>query len=147
MNPYTSYNSYAYPNSRIPSPTSSFRTQQRFTSTRLPPVSSNLMSQPGSSGEVSRKTMIIVSVVLIVIILLWLGLNFLLYEKKTAWFKVYKAPPPPSNSVQPNGDGTGGKLDPAVTTFKNQQLSGYQALAPGSTPSEFGGYITTPPQP
>ena len=138
-NPYTSYNSYGYKSS-VP--------LQSPRMTRYPngyPYSKP-SSGSGSSGEVSKNVINITLIVLAVLILGWLGLNFFLYEKDQAWFKVYKAPPPPSNSVQPNGDGTGGKLDPAVTTFKNSQLTGYQALKPSTTSSEFGGYITTPTQ-
>ena len=67
-----------------------------------------------------------------------------LYPSLKINFKVQTPPPPPSDSVQPNGDGTGGSLDPAVTSYKNQQLTGYKARNPSTTPSEFGGYITTP---
>jgi hypothetical protein len=137
-NPYTLYNSYGY---KSPVPLSAPRM------TRYPNGYPYSKTATGSSGEVSKTVVNITLIVLAVLILGWLGLNFFLYEKDEAWFKVYKAPPPPANSIQPNGDGTGGKLDPAVTTFKNSQLAGYQALKPSTTPSEFGGYITTPPLP
>lgn len=143
--PYTLYNSYAYkPNVNL----NMYRNLNVARGQARPlPRTGNYNTQNPNAGEVSKTTMIIVLVVLAVLIAGWVGLNFYLYEKDEAWFKVYKAPAPPPNSVQPNGDGTGGKLDPAVTTFKNSNLAGYKALAPGTTPSEFGGYITTPPPP
>jgi hypothetical protein len=97
-----------------------------------------------SSGEASRTVIFVVLGILIVGIVAWLVINFLLYDKNSAWFKVYKAPPPPSGSVQPNGDGTEGTLDPATTTFKNSQLTAYKAGNPSTTPSDFGGYISSP---
>ena len=97
-----------------------------------------------STGEASRTVIFIVLGFLIVAIVIWIIVNFLLYKDDKAWFKVYKAPPPPSNSVQPNGDGTGGQLDDSVNTFKNQNLTGYSAKNPSTTPSEFGGYISVP---
>lgn len=130
-NPY-SYDSYAY------------RTPVAPRMTRYPyGYPKNTTVQP-SSGEASKTVIFVVLGILIVGIVIWIIVNFLLYKDDKAWFKVYKAPPPPSDAVQPNGDGTGGSLDPAVTTYRNQQLSGYQALNPSTTPSEFGGYITTP---
>jgi len=101
--------------------------------------------QMPNSGEASRTIIFVVLGILIVAIVGWIILNFLLYEKDSGWFKVYKSPPPPSGSIQPNGDGTGGSLDPAVTTFKNANLTSYKGLNPSTTPENFGGYITTPP--
>ena len=141
-NPYTLYNSYANPKF---DPTMYRKLNMARGQAPPLPRTGNYTTQNPNTGEVSDKVRNIVLIVLVVAIIVWLGLNFFLYEKKTAWFKTYKAPPPPANSVQPNGDGTGGSLDPAVNTFKNQQLAGYQAKNPSSTPTEFGGYITTPP--
>jgi hypothetical protein len=111
------------------------------------PMYSRPKNSQMSSGEVSKKIVSIVIGILIVLILGWLGLNFLLYEKDSAWFKVYTPPPPPSDSIQPNGNGSGGKLDDATNTYKNQQLGLYQAGNPSKNASDFGGYITTPPPP
>lgn len=144
MNTYIpSYDSYAYKPNPMQSQYRQLNNFRRSQSPRSPNYMPQMTSK--SSGEVSRTTMNIVLIVLAVIIAAWVGLNFFLYEKDEAWFKVYKAPPPPSNSVQPNGDGNGGKLDPTVNTYKNSNLAGYQAKNPGKTPSEFGGFITTPP--
>lgn len=93
-----------------------------------------------------KKTiMFVVLGFLIVAVIGWIILNFILYKNDSAWFKVYKAPPPPSGAVQPNGDGTGGSLDPAVNTYKNNNLTGLKALNPSTTPTYFGGFISTPP--
>jgi hypothetical protein len=137
------YDSYAYK----PNPMQTqYRQINTFSRTQGPvyPRPGAYVAQNPSSGEASKTIIFVVLGILIVGIVVWVVINFLLYKDDKAWFKVYKAPPPPSGSVQPNGDGTGGALDPAVTTFKNAQLTGYKAGNPSSTPSDFGGYITTP---
>jgi hypothetical protein len=111
---------------------------------RSPMASRYYPPAPSSSGEVNKTLLIIVIGILVVLIVVWVIVNFILYKDDKAWFKVYKAPPPPSGAVQPNGDGTGGKLDPSVTTYKNQQLTGYAAKNPSKTPTEFGGFISQP---
>jgi hypothetical protein len=100
-----------------------------------------------SSGEVSKGVMFAVIGILVVAIVVWVIINFILYKDDKAWFKVYKAPPPPAGSIQPNGDGTGGSLDPTVNDYKNKNLAGYAAKNPSTTPTEFGPYITQPPAP
>lgn len=144
MNTYRpSYDSYAYkPNVNL----NMYRDLNvaRGQARPLPRTGNYKYSPTLNSGEANKTVMIVVLVTLAVLIVLWVILNFILYKDDKAWFKVYKAPPPPSDSVQPNGDGTAGKLDPAVNNYKNANLTSYKAMNPGSTPTEFGGFITTP---
>jgi hypothetical protein len=100
-----------------------------------------------SSGEVSKGVMFAVIGILVVAIVVWVVINFILYKDDKAWFKVYKAPPAPAGSIQPNGDGTGGSLDPTVNDYKNKNLASYTARNPSKTAEEFGPYITQPPAP
>jgi hypothetical protein len=137
MNNYPSYDSYAYKYPSIQ--------QLQYKKNNTYYGTKTYMQPKTSTGEVNKTVLITVLSILTVLIIGWVILNFILYKDDKAWFKVYKAPPPPAGSIQPNGDGTAGSLDPAVNAFKNQQLAGYQALNPSTTPSEFGGFITTPP--
>ena len=139
------YDSYAYKPNPMQTQYRQLDVYRRTQGPVYPRTGAAYMPQiPSSSGEASKKIIFIVLGFLIVAVVAWVVINFLLYKDDKAWFKVYKAPPPPSDSIQPNGDGTGGPLDPAVNTFKNANLTGYKAGNPSSTPSDFGGYITTP---
>jgi hypothetical protein len=96
------------------------------------------------SGEVSKGVLFAVIGFLVVAIVVWVIINFILYKDDKAWFEVYKAPPPPSGSIQPNGDGTGGSLDTPINDYKNKNLTAYATNNPSKTPENFGPYITQP---
>ena len=144
-NSQISYDSYAYKPNPMQTQYRQINTFSRNQAPVYPRSGAAYMKQMSSGGEASRNIIFIVLGFLIVAIVAWVVINFLLYKDDKAWFKVYKAPPPPSDSVQPNGDGTDGPLDPSVNTFKNTNLTGYRAGNPSSSASDFGSYITTPP--
>jgi len=98
----------------------------------------------------NKSTIVIWGIITLSIVLIIIIINVVMFATNKGLYGPYKPPPPPDNTISPNGnpnapDATANLLlfNPTLLTTKNNNLFGYNAASAKTNPEEWGYYLTT----